>query len=625
MLCIANTEGRFLRLNPAWTVTLGFTAADLMKGRFIEFVHPDDVNPTMEAMAQLANQEMVADFVNRFRCKNGTYRWLEWRSQPFGSLIYAVARDITERRQAEQALRESEGRYRTLFESTRDALMTLSPPDWKFTSANPAIAEMFGARDIRDFIALAPWELSPERQPDGQLSNEKAREMIDIAVKDGYNFFEWTHRRINGEVFPATVLLSRLDINNELILQATVRDVSDQKRAEAERERLEARMRHAEKMEAVGQLAGGIAHDFNNQLMGIMGYAELLINRLDNPTLREDADSILRASRRAADLTRDLLAFSRKGKYLTVPVNVHKVIEESVTMLERSIDKRIEIRRELKASPAMITGDPTQMQNALLNLAINARDALPNGGTITFTTETVDMKTVFAKADRHKAVKGRYLKICVIDNGKGMDEETMKHIFEPFFTTKEPGKGTGMGLASVYGTVKSHHGVVDAKSTLGEGSEFSMCFPLLEIHDDSAAGDTRPVPARREATILLVDDDEIVRNLVSSMLRALGHKVVACKDGAEAVDLYRQSWPDIDIVLLDMVMPRMNGRDAFFAMRALNKEMKAILISGFSIDGEAQSLLDAGMKKFIQKPFSMRELSVTIDEVISSAPRPGPC
>jgi PAS domain S-box-containing protein len=384
-----------------------------------------------------------------------------------------------------------------------------------------------------------------------------------------------------------------------------------------ERKKMEDKIRQSEKMEAVGQLAGGIAHDFNNQLMGIMGYAEILYNHLDDVELKKDAENIIRASRRASDLTGNLLAFSRKGKYLSVPVNVHKIIEEVVSMLEHSIDKRIEVRKMFKANAAMINGDPTQLQNALLNLSLNARDALPNGGEIVFTTEIVRMEDVFDREDWGKAVKGRYLKLCVIDDGIGMDDDTKKHLFEPFYTTKGPGKGTGMGLASVYGMVKNHKGAINVSSVYGEGTIFSLYFPLIEEGMESERNEAAEVSIRKEAKVLLVDDDELVRNLVSNMLRSLGHKAVICKDGLEALELYRQSWREFDLVILDMMMPRMNGRDAFVNMRSINKDIKALLISGFSIEGEAQSLLDAGMKGFIQKPFNFSDFSKVVGKILN--------
>ncbi|HBC87740.1 MAG TPA: hypothetical protein DCZ94_12350 [Lentisphaeria bacterium] len=623
-MAIVGMDGTIEFINNKSVETFGYSHEDIPNmDRWWERAYPDE-KYRKEAMAMwmglmekaIADNHEIEGREYHVTCKNGDVKIMFIFGVPVASKVFVMFDDITERRRTEQALETSEERFRTLFENSKDALMTLSPPSWKFTSANPAIAEMFGVKDIEEFIRHAPWELSPLSQPDGRQSIEKAKEMIEIAVRDGYNYFEWTHRRLTGEEFPATVLLSRVKIKDEIILQATVRDISTQRKAEEERLKLEERLRHSEKMEAIGQLAGGIAHDFNNQLMGIMGCAELLYDRLDDVNLRNDIESILRASRRASDLTKDLLAFSRKGKFLTIPVNVHKVIEEVISVLEHSIDKRIEIKRILKASPAIIVGDPTQLQNALLNMAINARDAMPNGGEITFTTENVPMEEVFHKEDQKKALMSRYLKICISDTGIGIDKETIKHIFEPFFTTKGPDKGTGMGLASVYGTVNSHNGIINVNSEPGKGSVFCMYFPLMEdiVHKD----DSKPESTlkRKGIRILLVDDEEIVRNMVGSMLRSFGHKVMTCNDGLEAVEFYRNSWKDIDLVVLDIMMPRMNGKEAFVSMKSINSEIRVLLASGYSMDGETQGLLDAGAKAFIQKPFNMKELSLSIEDAM---------
>jgi CheY-like chemotaxis protein len=243
---------------------------------------------------------------------------------------------------------------------------------------------------------------------------------------------------------------------------------------------------------------------------------------------------------------------------------------------------------------------------------------MPNGGELTFTTEALELDGSYF-GDVKKIISNRYLKICVIDNGLGMDRETINHIFEPFFTTKAAGKGTGMGLASVYGTVNSHNGVINVESDLGKGTVFSIFFPLYEEEgsefDDSNA--ETPV-ARKEVNILLVDDEEVVRDMVARMLRSLGHNVVVCNDGLEALEYYKQEWQKVDLVIMDMVMPRMNGRDSFMGMLAINPKINAILISGYSIDGEVQRLLDSGMKGFIQKPFNTKDLDKAIERALNS-------
>ncbi len=379
--------------------------------------------------------------------------------------------------------------------------------------------------------------------------------------------------------------------------------------------RLEESLRHAEKIQAIGQLAGGIAHDFNNQLMGVMGYAQILYDALEDPELRDYTSNILTASRRGSDLTRKLLAFSRKGKYTTVPVDVHSMIEEVVKILQHSIDKKIGIKTDLQAVNSTVSGDPTQIQNALLNLALNSRDAIADSGEIRFLTENMDLEDVAELRKEHSfPAKGPCIRISVEDSGAGMDGHTMSHLFEPFFSTKPPNKGSGMGLASVYGTVKSHKGFIFADSTPGNGSVFSIFLPVML---DARSPKKKPspkkeAPAKNKASILVADDDEIIRTMLSKTLSALGHKVTAAKDGAQAVEIYKSSPHDFDLVILDMIMPGKNGKDAFFEMRRINKDVKALIISGYSVDKEVLNLLDHGLQGFIQKPFEIAELAKKI-------------
>jgi signal transduction histidine kinase/ActR/RegA family two-component response regulator len=370
----------------------------------------------------------------------------------------------------------------------------------------------------------------------------------------------------------------------------------------------EERLRQSEKMQAIGQLAGGVAHDFNNQLMGIMGYAELLADHLESASLKRYAEQIIIATNRAADLTKQLLAFSRKGKYLSMPVDTHQIIREVVALLARSIDKRIEIRQELRADPYQVLGDPSHLQNALLNLAVNARDAMPDGGRITFETSIAELK---GDATDPEALPGRYLQIAVSDTGSGMDDATMKRIFEPFFTTKEQGKGTGLGLAAVHGAVKSHRGRIEVRSRPGEGSTFVVSLPLPD--QPLVVNGEKPLPlVRGAARILVVDDEEVCRALATELLQSLGYAVMTCTDGEEAIRIYRQSWREIDLVILDMVMPRMGGCDTYLAMRQVNPALRAILVSGHSMEGMLHPLLDSGVRAFVQKPFSIAVLSRTV-------------
>jgi signal transduction histidine kinase/CheY-like chemotaxis protein len=372
---------------------------------------------------------------------------------------------------------------------------------------------------------------------------------------------------------------------------------------------LEERLRQSEKLCAIGQLAGGIAHDFNNQLTAVLGSADLLRMRVSDDRQRQFADMILQAARRSRDLTNQLLAFARRGRYLAVSVNLHAIIEEVVALAERSFPRNITIKRHLRADGAATTGDPTQLQNAFLNLALNARDAMPTGGALTFETEVLTL-TNERECSRYEGLSpGSYVRVRVGDTGVGMDKETLKHLYEPFFTTKPTGEGTGLGLAAVYGTVRSHRGGIAVTSEVGKGTTFDLLFPLA-----GREGLGPEVPRsvgfdRKQGQVLVIDDDEIVCRMTAILLRELGCTPITCNGGARGVAYYREHWQSIDLVILDMIMPEMSGRETFEALKETNPEVNVLLASGHSVDGEAQEILDMGAAAFLQKPFDLQELS----------------
>ncbi|PKL43519.1 MAG: hypothetical protein CVV42_20125 [Candidatus Riflebacteria bacterium HGW-Riflebacteria-2] len=380
---------------------------------------------------------------------------------------------------------------------------------------------------------------------------------------------------------------------------------------------LEERLRQGEKMEAIGQLAGGIAHDFNNQLSGMLGFSELLAQKLEHePQLKKMAESIRSAVLHSADLTRQLLAFARKGKFVSRPVDIHHLIAEVISILQHSIDRRITIRQQLNATAPIAMGDPGQLQNTLLNLSLNARDAMPEGGELSFSTANIEFRE---RVKGHDLPPGSYLQICVTDTGTGISEEIKSRLFEPFFTTKQQGKGTGLGLAATYGAIKNHGGAISVYSEIDKGTTFRVLLPAgvpdgqSEIHASSAVG---RIPGK--GNILLVDDEALVREATARMLENLGYKVLECRDGEEAVDLFRVISHDVDAVVLDMVMPKLAGPEAFAAMRAIDPKVKVLLASGFSINGAASGLLKDGAAGFLQKPYQIEELSQKLHDILKS-------
>jgi len=520
---------------------------------------------------------------------------------PSGEVV-AMFDDISESKRAEAALRDSEEKHRILYESSRDAIMTLEPPDWRLTLGNPATVEMFRARNEAEFTSKGPWAFSPEYQPDGRLSADKAKEMIEKAVKDGSSFFDWTHKRLDGEEFPATVLLTRFEWKERTALQATVRDITEMKK-------LESNLHQAMKMEAIGRLAGGIAHDFNNILAVIIAYAGFIKEDLkeDDP-MREDAQEIYDAGQRAATLTRQLLAFSRKEAIKPEIINLNNLVGNLDKMLRRIIGEDIELETIMAEDLGNVKADTGQMEQALANLAVNARDAMPDGGKLTIETKNVYLDEQYSQTHVFIA-HGSYVMLAVSDTGCGMDAKTMSRIFEPFFTTKEVGKGTGMGLATVYGIVKQNNGYILAYSELGQGTTFKIYLPdttesLKPIGNDLITSDT----FRGNETILLVEDEEAVRQVASRILKNNGYKVLEASHGREALLICEKYRGPIHLLLTDVIMPQMSGKELADRLRKTFPEMKIVYMSGYTDNTIAHHGILEDDIVFVQKPFNERDL-----------------
>ena len=371
-----------------------------------------------------------------------------------------------------------------------------------------------------------------------------------------------------------------------------------------QRHQLEIELKHSEKLRSVGELAGGIAHDFNNQLMGIVGFAECLRNLSCTSDQLEYIKGILNSAERAGALVRQLLAFSRKGLSHIAPFDLHRQIDDVISLLQRSIDRRIEIRRTLSAENSTITGDASEMNNALLNLAINARDAMDGVGTLAFVTTNPSPETI---------------ELVISDTGTGMTEEVIQRVFEPFFTTKPLGEGTGMGLSAVYGTVTAHQGSIEIESHPGMGTKVIVTLPVSESDvADSGISQTHRLTGLLNGTILLVDDEEVVRTVLKTLLESIGFTVLTASDGLEAVELYRANLNEIKLVLMDITMPRKNGVEAFIEMREMSPDVKVIILSGHSAESSSNEMMNLGILSVLQKPVTLTVLAAAIKEAIGS-------
>jgi len=386
----------------------------------------------------------------------------------------------------------------------------------------------------------------------------------------------------------------------------------------SEYESMTAQLTHIHKMEAIGQLAGGVAHDLNNMLGGVIGAADVLT---EGGSLTDDqkeiVDLILQSSSRAADLTKNLLAFSRKGKILSTPVIIQDIIDTTVSIAEHTIDRQIVIEREIPPEPLEVIGDPGQLQNAFLNLLINARDAIRESGRIRVSLQKVYLDTEFCSANKISLTPGDYISIATSDNGSGIPEEIQDRIFEPFFTTKHDGKGTGLGLSAVYGTVLSHHGAITLKSSNGKGSLFTIYLPLYSepkkygIYNFSEAEDCFFAESGK---ILIIEDDDILRTTARLMIRDMGFSVDSASNGIEGVELFRRKKDEIKMVLLDMVMPEMNGLAVFEKIKEIEPSAKIIMTSGFSQEGRVPKDADG----FLPKPYRKNQLTDIIKKVLNT-------
>jgi PAS domain S-box-containing protein len=404
-----------------------------------------------------------------------------------------------------------------------------------------------------------------------------------------------------------------VDFRGGIATMGTVKNVTERRLAEKERQRLEAQLQHAQKMEAVGTMAGGIAHDFNNLLMGIQGRTSLAMFDIDpaHPHI-EHLKGIEDCVKSAADLTKQILGFARVGQYEVKPTDLNELIESNSQMFGRT-KKEINICKEYQDFVWTVAVDQGQIGQVLMNLFVNAWQAMPDGGVLSIATANITLDANYVKP--FQVEPGRYVKLSVTDTGLGMDEKIQKRIFEPFFTTKEMGRGTGLGLATVYGIIKNHGGFIEVNSKKGDGTTFNVYLPATEIEvvEEKRADEAL---VRGSENVLLVDDEDLIIDVGEQILKRMGYTVLVARSGSEAIEIYSKKKDDIEMIVLDMIMPDMSGGEAYDRLREINPDIKVLLSSGYSLRGQAKDILARGCKGFIQKPFNMRELSHKLREVL---------
>ncbi|CAB1078803.1 hypothetical protein D1AOALGA4SA_6530 [Olavius algarvensis Delta 1 endosymbiont] len=399
-------------------------------------------------------------------------------------------------------------------------------------------------------------------------------------------------------------------------IRATVTDISQRRQVEHEKAGLQAQLQHAQKMEAVGTLAGGIAHDFNNLLQAVQGFAEMLLfdKHKSDPGYSE-LQQISQAAQRGADLTRQLLTFSRKIESEMRPVDLNVLVEKTKILLERTLPRMIAIKLRLAPPGKIVNGDPAQLEQILMNLAVNAKDAMPEGGELILQTASTCLDEAYCQL-QPETKPGDYVLLTVSDNGCGMDEETLTNIFDPFYTTKGRAEGTGLGLAMVYGIVKSHGGHIECISGLGVGTSFKIYLPAINRTPSTGTAARADLLVGGSETILLVDDEQVIRKVGEATLARFGYTVLTAADGRLAVELYRREQERIDLVILDLVMPNMSGKQCLEALLRINPALKVVIASGYSESEHRAGLIQSGARGFVGKPYEAKKLLDAIRQVL---------
>jgi PAS domain S-box-containing protein len=603
-----NSAGRLIYVNGAACSSLGYSRDELLSMT----IHDIDLGFPREAWRkqwEVLRKHRTLKIESQHRRKNGSTfpveilgNFLEYEGKEYNC---AFAWDITDRKLAEKALRRSEEKFRSLFEESQDAIY-ISTPDGQIEDANMAAVNLFGFSSKHEFLQV---DVARDLYREPAKRDDFLRRLTSEGSLKDYELDLMTRQGKSLRVV-ASASAARDESGRIVAFRGILRDVT--KRRELERQ-----LRQAQKMEAVGQLAGGVAHDFNNLLTGITGFTQLVLGKLDpGSTEASDLRKTLEMSDQAAALTKQLLAFSRRQPLEPKVLNLNALIGDTLSMLERLIGEGIELRFMPAEETGNVRVDPGQVELVLFNLTINARDAMPDGGALTFETRNVDLDEPYCAAHPHLA-PGKFVMITATDTGCGINPETQRHIFEPFFTTKEVGEGTGLGLATVYGIVEQHSGHVDVCSEPGQGTTFKVYFPLVA---EAAAAETEKSPLgaapRGTETILLVEDEDAVRAVARRGLEMVGYRVLEAAHPLRAEELFLENSDRIDLLLTDVVMPEMNGPALHQRLVDQRGPLRVLFMSGYPQNAVSQNGRLDPDKPFIPKPFTPAQLAEKVRQVI---------
>ncbi len=608
--------------NERWAEIIGYSLKEISPvsiDTWMKFTHPDDLKNSGELIQRHFSGELdYYECEARMRHKNGEWIWVldrgkvaVWTEDGKPLRIMGTHQDITERKRSENRLKKNEELYRTLFSDSHTPIFMVDEKSRSYIDANQAALD-FMECNREQLIGKSVYDSTPP-------------EKIKQAKKEHANFSEIksleTDYLVNDKIKTLLLEVTPLELDGDRILIGIGQDITERKRAEAEREKLEVQLNQAQKMESVGRLAGGVAHDFNNMLGVILGHTELALLQADEKQeLYSDLKEIQKAAKRSADTTKQLLAFARKDIISPKKLDLNNTVESILNMLRRLIGEDIDLVWKPSANLWPIKMDPSQIDQILANLCVNARDAISGVGKLTIETGRKTFDEEYCK-EHAGFILGDFVLLAVSDNGCGMDKETLENLFEPFFTTKEVGKGTGLGLATVYGIVKQNNGFINVYSESGQGSTFNIYLPRLvdDEHSDTVVPEKK-IAAGGTETILLVEDEPTILRMTRMMLERKGYSVLTAATPGEAIEKATNHSGSIDLLMTDVVMPEMNGRDLSGQITDLYPDIKLLFMSGYTADVIAhQGILNDGVA-FIQKPFSMADMTEKVREVLDMAP-----
>jgi two-component system, cell cycle sensor histidine kinase and response regulator CckA len=604
--------GTLIDANPAFCGLVGYPREELIGQSLRRLLSSQTIDDYLRwvDLCRQSQTEAPGSLELGLRNKDGSEAWVESdlvaaTENGDSHLVLIAVRDITARKASEQRLRQHEETARVLLNATRNAAFIIDLQG-RILSANQEAALMVGT-PLDD---LHNKQLADCLPPDAA---EGRRQKNLEAIRSGKPvFFE---DEAGGKAFSNAVHPVRDEKGQVATLVVYSKDITEEKQSEEERKKLTAQLQQAQKMEAIGTLAGGIAHDFNNLLMAIQGNVSLILFDMEashpHHRILANIENLIRSG---ADLTSKLLGYARRGKYESRPMGMNDLVRETSETFGR-MRKDITIHQDLAEDLMSIIADRGQLEQVLLNLFVNAADAMPGGGRLTLKTRNVSHREI--PSGSYAIKPGPYVVLTVTDTGIGMAAETIARIFDPFFTTKKMGRGTGLGLASAYGIVKGHNGYIEVDSEQGKGTTFSVFLPATEQRrPDDASPHWKP--AAGSGMILLVDDEPAVLEVTAQMIERLGYTVTLARSGREAIERFREKPGGFSLVILDMIMPEMGGGEVFDQLKRIQPQVKVLLASGYSMQGQAREIMNRGCIGFIQKPFNLQDLSIRLHSILNS-------